>query len=247
MITSQLLFKKTFRRWILYSITGHFVLFLLMIFASPNIFSRSRSTQIKQTVRVDMVGLPDIKRTSTPKKKKVQKKKKASRPKKKASRPKKKASRPKKKATPKKSQKKKSTPKKPVDTRAAQADAIEKLKQDQSLEPPTYKGEKISKGQSQDGEISTVLLNAYFDRVKMHVIRYWNLPQWLADKDLRATVIIQVNSYGDITRIELERTSGNETFDQVVIDTIRTASPLPEPLPELNSVLKQGVGFHFPE
>ena len=235
---AQLLSQQIFRRWIRYSIAGHFVFFVVVIIASSNIFNRSKSIQIKQAIKVDMVGLPDIKKT-VQKKKKVQKKKAAPKIKKKTL---------KKKSTPKKPKKKEpQESQKPIDMKAAQTDAIERLKQDQNPEPPTYKGEKVSKGQSQIGEINNVLLNAYFDRVKMHVIQYWSLPQWLADKNLRATVIIQVNSYGKITRIELERTSGNETFDQVVIDIIRAASPLPEPLPELANALKQGVGFNFPE
>ena len=242
MVTSQLLSQKLFHRWLAYSIAAHFVFFLFLIIAPSDIFKRSSNLKIQQAVRVDMVGLPDIKQTPVAKKKKKKVRKKSSPPPKKSAK-KKKISKKKKPVKKKKSIKKE----KSVDMRAAQASAIEQLKRDQNPNPTKYKGEKISKGQSQDGEIRNVLLNAYFERVKMHVIQYWNLPQWLADKNLRATVIIQVNNIGDITRIELEQTSGNETFDQVVIDTIRMASPLPPPLPELFSVLKQGVGFHFPE
>ena len=226
MIISKLLFKKDFQKWVGLSIAGHIILFLVIVFSNVN---TSKAVKIKQAVRIDMIGLPDIKRKVV-KKKRVKKKKARSIPKKK-----------------KKVVKRKPKKKKKTNMRAAQASAIEKLKRDTAQKNPSHRGEKISKGNSPDGQISEVLLNAYFNRVKMHVIQYWNLPQWLADKNLRATVIIQVNPLGDITRIELEKTSGNETFDQVVIDTIKMSSPLPEPLPELIPTLKQGVGFHFPE
>ena len=225
MIISKLLFKKDFRFWIGLSIAGHVILFLIITFSN---FKTSKPVMVQQSVKIDMIGLPDIKRKAI-KKKRVKKKKARSIPKKKVA-----------KRKPKKKIKKK-------DIKTAQASAIEKLKRDTAQKNPSHRGEKISKGNSSEGQISEVLLNAYFNRVKVHVIQYWNLPQWLADKNLRATVIIQVNSFGDITRIELEKTSGNETFDQVVIDTIKMSSPLPEPLPELTSTLKQGVGFHFPE
>lgn len=232
--------QKTFRNFIIISFAAHICIFLFLFF-SPQMF-RTKSIQIKEAIRVDMVGLPDIKRPTAPAQQKKEVKKSApKKPKPKPPKPKK--PEPKK---PKKELKKAEKPKakpNPQQTKTAQSQAIENLRE----EKPRYAGEQISKGDSQEGEVNALLISAYSARIRAHLNRNWNIPQFLADKNLRATMVIYINRIGQVTRIELEKTSGDESFDQIVIETIRMSSPLPEPPSELTySLSREGIGFNFP-
>ena len=137
----------------------------------------------------------------------------------------------------------------PSETKKAQAQAIEQLKSSEQTHPKkqTYKGETLSKGESADGEINAVLMYGYFTRVKSHIHTYWNLPKFLADKNLKSEAFVEINETGYVVKIQLEKSSGNEAFDQIVINTIRNASPFPTPPLEIRSILKQGVVLRFPD
>ena len=232
--------QKTLLNFTAVSLAGHALLCLFLLF-SPRMF-RSKPIEIKEAIRVDMVGLPDKIRPaqgSAPKRIKKEVKKPA--PKKPA--PKKPAPKKLKKSekkTLKKIPKEKPNPQK---IQSAQSQAIADLREEKLL----YKGEQISKGSSQEGEVNALLISAYSARIKAHLNRNWNIPQFLADKNLRATMVIYINRLGQVTRIELEKSSGDESFDQIVIETIRISSPLPEPPSELvYSLSREGVGFNFP-
>lgn len=229
--------QKTLLNFTALSFAGHLCIFLFLFF-SPKMF-QSKPMEIKESIRVDMIGLPDIQRSQAPAPQKSKKEVKKSAPQKLKKKPKPK---PKQKKPSAKKEIKKSKPD-PKQTKQAQSQAIANLKEEKRL----YKGEKLSKGDSQTGEINALLISAYSSRIRSHINRNWNIPQFLADKNLRATIVIYINRLGQITRIELERTSGDESFDQIVIETIRVSSPLPEPPSELvYSLSREGIGFNFP-
>jgi len=232
--------QKTFLNFTVISFAGHICIFLLLFF-SPQMF-RSKPIEIKEAIRVDMVGLPDIVRPQGPAQQKPKKEVKKSAPKKPKPKPQPKSKKPEPKKELKKSEKPKTKPN-PQQTKTTQSQAIANLREEKLL----YKGEQISKGDSQEGEVNALLISAYSARIRAHLNRNWNIPQFLADKNLRATMVIYMNKLGQITRIELEKTSGDESFDQIVIETIRMSSPLPEPPQELiYSLSREGIGFNFP-
>ena len=236
----MILTKNYFKFFVWVSTGGHVLIFLFLWLSSSSLFY-SKPVLIKEAIRVDMVGLPDL----------VQKPQKTSPPPQPA--PKKAPPKPVKKPKPK--PKKEPVKKEPVkdleQIKKSQNQAIQNMMGASSSqtppEKPTYKGEQVSEGDSQTGDLDTVLMYGYFTRVRTHIKMFWNLPRFLADKNYKATVVIEVNPEGNIMRIRLEKSSGNESFDQIVIETIRMASPLPTPPRELHSVLRQGVGFNFPD
>jgi len=230
--------QKTLFNFTVISFICHACIFLFLFF-SPQIF-RPKTIEIKEAIRVDMVGLPDLIKPKGPSQQKPKKKAAPKKPKPKKPKP----SKPKKKPEPKKELKKPEKAKPNLQQiKQAQSQAIANLREEKLL----YKGEKISKGDSQEGEINALLISAYSARIRAHLNRNWNIPQFLADKQLRATMVIYINRLGQVTRIELEKTSGDESFDQIVIETIRMSSPLPEPPQELiYSLSKEGIGFNFP-
>lgn len=230
--------QKTFLNFTVISFAAHICLFIFLLF-SPQMF-RSKTMEIKEAIRVDMVGLPDIKKSQPIQKPTPKKEVKKSAPKKPKKKPKPAPKKPDAKKELKKVEKSKPDPKQ---TKEAQSQAISNLRE----EKPRYAGEQISKGDSQEGEINALLISAYSARIKAHLNNNWNIPQFLADKNLRATMVIYINKLGQVTRIELETTSGDESFDQIIIETIRISSPLPKPPPELvYSLSREGIGFNFP-
>ena len=231
--------QKTLLNFTVLSFAGHLCIFLFLFF-SPKMF-QSKSMEIKESIRVDMIGLPDIQKPQAPAPQKSKKEVKKSAPQKPKKKPKPKP-KPKQKKPSVKKEVKKSKPD-PKQTKRAQSQAIANLREEKRL----YKGERLSKGDSQQGEINALLISAYSSRIRSHINRNWNIPQFLADKNLRATIVIYINKLGQITRIELEKTSGDESFDQIVIETIQISSPLPEPPSELvYSLSREGIGFNFP-
>ena len=235
--------RDLLRFFLAVSFAAHLLAFLAMAFL-PGFSFLARKVHLPQAVRVDMVGLPELqpragarpKAAPAPAKKKVLPLKQKPKP-------------PKKKQVKKKPDPKKKTPQKKESkeqTKKAQAQALAGLRGDEGASKPSYKGERISKGDSAIGEETSLLMYSYFARVRGHIKMFWNLPRHLADKNLSAVLIVEVNSQGAVTRIALENTSGSEAFDQIVIEAIREASPFPEPPEELISILKQGVGLKFP-
>lgn len=238
---SHSILNSQFRIFVGLSFLVH-VLFLFFLIFIPSAQFFSKKIEIKQAIRVDMVGLPDIQKKISIQKKEIKKEKKksVSLSKKKLKKTvKKKKEIKKKEAIKKKAIKSQPSLQKEIETKQAQA--LEKLKE------PSYKGEKLSKGESAEGEVDSLLMYGYFSRVRAHIKMRWSLPRILADKGLRATVLIEVNSRGEVIKIALDKTSGNEAFDQIVVETIKMASPLPEPPLELIPLLDQGVGFNFPD
>lgn len=74
----------------------------------------------------------------------------------------------------------------------------------------------------------------YTSAVKRHIRRFWKLPQFLAEKNLTASVKIRANRKGAIVSATLYKSSKNEIFDNLLIQTVKKASPLPLPPKELN-------------
>lgn len=245
--------NSAFRKGIAFSIGVHFAIVFFMtmkLFLFP-----SEDIIITDSIRVDIVDLPDKITEPKPvappqpvaKPKPVPKPKPAPKP-----QPKKKAV--KKKPVPKKNlQNIKAEQQKAFDKLNA-LDALDKISQeveeaDTKPEPAKkveYKGAAINKGNSLTG-LDKIHFEEYFDKIKAHVRRNWNLPQWLANKSLSAEVIVYLDENGYVVRTEVARTSGNTVFDDTTLAAIKSSSPFPEPPSRLKSALSSGgIQFKFP-
>ena len=254
-----------FSRFLFYSLCVHVVVFAYIIFDPLSGMFLKRDIQIKNAIRVDTIGLPELKRrmntpiqSEKPKKKssvkKVIKKKKAPLVKVK----KKKGSAKKDKKKLRKKQQEQAMEKikelKNIEQKQNQAidkleamESIEKIKRE--LEQPKYTGEAVSKGNAQEGEVVTDFqMLQYFTSIRAHINMYWNLPQVLADKNFRAEIYTVINNGGQVLKREIIKSSGNEDFDARVLETIDRAAPLPKPpTKEIEKLLLKGVVFKFPE
>lgn len=240
--------NASFSQFLFYSILLHACMFLFISMdVNLNIFPE-KNLKIKQAIRVDMVGLPDLQKQSSPKpvKKEVprvspQKKS----PVKKTAKVKKKVKKPKKRIKPKKQVQENYTQK--------QSQAIDKLKALEQIkqmekEEMEYRGQQISKGNSAQGErMNDFAIVQYFTSIRGHINMYWSLPMELADQNLRAQVHTEVNDSGIVLKRTIMKSSGNEEFDARVLETIDRASPFPPPPEEVRASLSNGIVFQFPE
>lgn len=145
-----------------------------------------------------------------------------------------------------------------LNSKKKQLDAINKLKQMSAIEElekqvkketssVTYKGNQISKGSDLRG-LSLLQHESYVRDVEKHIRKFWSIPQWLANKRLRAKVRIRFDESGTIVAKDLIQSSGNPAFDEAVLATLERASPVPKPPDKFQRLVAyEGVLVGFPE
>ena len=243
------------------SVTLHATL-LLFITSGESFFPSSKPLEIPQTLRVDLVGLPDLKKNEMP-----------------VALP----SRPEEKDEPeaapqettppppaakdemivpsKKKEKAVEAPVKPkeIDRKAQMAQTLKRMKtlerlkeseekSEKSEETATLiKGNKVSPGNSLSGEAKEALEVGYYEKVKDALTENWSLPPWLAKQELSAQVVIQVDAAGQLQGMRFLKSSGNAQFDNSVKATIRQSLPFPHPPKNLiDTVGGKGIVLGFP-
>lgn len=96
-------------------------------------------------------------------------------------------------------------------------------------------GNKISKGESLiDGEtlsneeIDLKAFKDYIEKVRASVKEYWKLPEYLKDQpDVRCRIQIFISTNGDLLRLHVYESSGNEEYDKRALQTVENAAPFP--------------------
>lgn len=159
-------------------------------------------------------------------------------------------------------------PKKPkveeqaIDLQKKQNRALAKLKQDSALDrikeelkkeqlkkgpTPTFKGNQITVGTEMRGLVRAQH-DEYVGQIERSIRSNWALPEWLANKGLRAQVQVKISNRGEVAEIKLLKSSGNPSFDENVMGTVKRSSPLPPPPERLEIVLRnEGIVLGFPE
>jgi colicin import membrane protein len=133
--------------------------------------------------------------------------------------------------------------------------AIEKvkglLKDDKSKETglliPKYKGNILSPGTELTG-VNKMDHQDYHALLDRHVKQYWTLPEWVAKTKLKAQVRIYLNEFGVLVNVQIIRPSGQVSYDESVLESVRQASPFPAPPPKFQDVVRvDGILLGFPE
>ena len=233
-------YNDSFSLFMLISLAVHIV--VIGAFTVKTLLFPSTDIIISQAIKVDMVALPE-KKAPSPK-----------------AAP---ATKPRPKPVPKKNVKK---PVQKVNLKDAKKrqnnaferlnalNAIDKIKQEvnqQKKSPPkkqpkAVKGNAINKGNSLSG-LDKLEFDVYFDKLQKHVKENWDLPQWLANADHKAEAWVTIDERGYITNKEIVLPSGNQVFDDRVLDTLSKSSPCPIPPARIADVLAtMGVNFSFP-
>ena len=215
---------------------GSFALFTLKVLVFPE-----EIPSYKQSIRVDIVALPEKrifpeKKTEPGEKVQVKKQIKKS-PEMKPLKPKKEKSRLKERRHLKEEQ----------NSAVARLKALKHLGNRKKTKKQEYKGNIVNKGFSLKG-LEKLHHKSYLDQLDSHIRSYWNLPEWLSSANLNARVLIRIDKDGNIFSRNLILGSGNEFFDQSVFKALEKASPLPPPPENLaDFYFTKGVEFRFPE
>jgi TonB family protein len=245
--------KDELKRALGYSVALHVAMFL--IFAVRAFLNPSPAIDIESAIRVDIVAMPDKVaqlppmpvEAPAPKPEKLEPKPEAKTEPEKPKLPKAAA------VPPKPDNTKINLNKTKRDQEAAlkRLEALEKMKNSMK-EPPAetkpetkvapaqkpaqVKGNVVSHGASLKG-IAKLDYQNYNDAIHEHIHKFWNLPQWMANANLSAVVLVFVDAQGHIIKKSVIRSSGRPEFDERALKAIESASPLPHPPSELVDVL----------
>jgi outer membrane biosynthesis protein TonB len=247
-------------RWFIFSIGGHGA--LLALLAIKSLIYPSDTIMHTPTLRVDMVGLPDILKKDLMK---IPKTMPADLPQpapakkvppavvvapEEAATPDEMVLHPKKASVTKAEKKQRE---KKISNALARIRALEKVSEEDAKDERAeadaviVKGNKISKGTSLTADAKESMESSYFDLVRDALVENWALPPWLARQNLAAKVQIKIGSGGQITFIRFVKNSGSTAFDEAVKNTLRASQPLPVPPAAIvGNVGDAGILIGFP-
>jgi len=108
------------------------------------------------------------------------------------------------------------------------------------------KGNAVSPGSSLHG-LAKSEFNEYLGALQNHVNEHWNLPEWLQNDNLKASVTVYIDFRGVVTKRVLVTSSGDSRFDDLALKAVDEASPFPQPPPKFVDVVKvDGITLKFP-
>ena len=71
--------------------------------------------------------------------------------------------------------------------------------------------------------------NEYGAMIQERVKEFWVIPDILSEKDLKAVIIIEIDTKGQLVGTRFEQSSGNLSFDQSAMRAVSKAAPFPPP------------------
>ncbi len=233
-------------RGVTWSIVGHASFFVLIIL--KNLVMPSAPFIHTPVLRVDVVGLPDIlKKDLSQVSKNQPKSAEIEKIIKETAAPDDMVLNPKKEVKEKKKEKEQPREEK-MSSALARIKALEKIREQSNEDSGVIiKGNQISKGSSLSGEAKESSETGYYDLIKDRLADNWALPPWLARQKLSAQVVLNINSEGQVTRVQFSRPSGNPQFDEAIRQSIKLSNPFPKPPKEILTIVQnQGVLVGFP-
>jgi colicin import membrane protein len=109
------------------------------------------------------------------------------------------------------------------------------------------KGNVISAGTALTGTAKTEF-NEYIGVLHSTVQEHWNLPEWLSNANLKATVVVYLDSQGNIKKRAIEKSSGDSRFDQYSLKAVDDSAPFPPPPEKFRDIVSaDGIRFRFPQ
>ena len=116
----------------------------------------------------------------------------------------------------------------------------------QAAQPqPIVKGNEISTGSALKG-IARLEQQSYIQKIDQIIKRHWILPQWMANASLSSRIRLYIDSQGRVTKREFSRSSKNPLFDERVTRAIDSAGKLPPPPSNLvNALQVDGIELEF--
>ncbi len=227
---------EQFKKFLQRSTIFHGALVVLVLFAQ--FFSGSAKKAFTPSLKVDLVGLPDITKKQAAQndtglselEKKLEEK----------SEPVKRTKEPEVKTDENviSLKKVKEQSKSKTGTKNALKNAIDRIKALEAIEADEKKnkkhtnkfmGNQLSKGNSLSGQEALEAADAYADNLQNRLKSNWDLPVWLAQQKLSAQAQIFLDAQGNVQHSFISKSSGNAQFDDYVLKTIRKSEPFGTP------------------
>lgn len=241
----------SFSKSILQSIGAHVALIVFLVVRAY--IAPTAPIHLQDVIRVDVVGLPEKTQTlpvEAPKPKAEAEPPAPAPPKPVAAKPlPKKASEPAK-VNLSKTEKKEDMAKaqKAALARIHEMEALSKIQDDvdaQRAKP--VKGNKANLGNALTGT-EKLEFDRYFNDIEQKIRQNWSLPQWLADAGLRAQALVLIDESGMVKKKSILKSSGNQEFDEHMLQAIDKSAPFPAPPDRLRDWLSiKGIIFNFPQ
>ncbi len=147
-------------------------------------------------------------------------------------------------------------------SRAKEKDAMKKLREMEVMDKirkqleaeqrikaaaKVFKGNQLSSGTELHG-LSKIDHDNYIAEVKRKIYDSWDLPEWLAQKNLKAQVLARFDQHGNLIFKQLIKSSGNPSYDENIMEALRKASPVAAPPEKLAKIIGQeGILVGFPD
>lgn len=239
------------RRAALLSLAAHVL--LLSFFLVKTTFFPGERKPFVATLRVDLVGLPDLTKQEmerlAARQEAAKKKETEAEPPKKSIKEEAEPSKPDEMALERQAPKSESRAKRRerMDAALKRMQALAKIHEDTEEVPQVIKGNRISKGTALTGEAKENAEAQYLDGVLNRLQANWSLPIWLSKQNLQAQAVVFINSYGKVQGMRWIKPSGNAQFDEAVKQCISSSEPFPLPPDAIRgSLLADGVLLGFP-
>jgi colicin import membrane protein len=111
----------------------------------------------------------------------------------------------------------------------------------------TYKGNQVTTGSSLAG-VQKMQFDAYISDLDRQIKKFWSLPEWLARGQLAARALVRIDTSGRVLEKRITKSSGNPTYDSLILKAIEDANPFPTPPDKFQGILNsEGVIFGFPD
>lgn len=148
--------------------------------------------------------------------------------------------------------KNKKTQKKAMD-KLKRLSALDKIKQDVTSEASKATAKKAAKpyvvsAGSELGGLDKIEATEYLQSLDASIKQFWQLPQWLMNKNLRAQVLVKFNTAGQLISTKVLTSSGNSTYDNYCLQAINKAAPFPKVPAKFSEKFSiDGLVVGFPE
>jgi len=108
---------------------------------------------------------------------------------------------------------------------------------------------KATPSPSASGAVSSSQMNAYYALIWSRIKSQWALPRGILQSDnLEAIIDVKIMRDGTVSRLDIEKSSGNRYFDQSAIKAVKKASPFPAlPAWIQDTSAEFGIKFHSSE
>ncbi len=102
---------------------------------------------------------------------------------------------------------------------------------------------------SASSAVSSSQMNAYYALIWSRIKSQWALPRGILQSDnLEAIIDVKILRDGTVSRLDIEKSSGNRYFDQSAVKAVRKASPFPAlPAWIQDTSAEFGIKFHSSE